>query len=48
MPKRLHLFILHKGPSIKDVRSQGVLEIYPLRTFAGKGGGLFRCGRPHF
>jgi len=46
MPKRFRFYA--KGPSIKDVRSQGGGGC-PVRTFCGQGGGVFfRCGRPHF
>jgi len=43
MNNDLKLHYMHiKGPSIKEVRSQGG---WPVRTRRER---LFRCGRPHF
>jgi len=41
------ILVCDKGPSIKDVRSQGRGGSYPMRTFCGQGG-FFRRGCPHF
>jgi len=39
---------MFKGPSIKDVRTQGE-GVCPVRLLADKGlGGSSECGRPHF
>jgi len=39
--------ILNKGPSIKNVRSQGG-SWSSADIFRTRGRGFFRCGRPHF
>jgi len=40
---------MHKGPSIKDVHSQGGRGFVQCRPFADKRRGVFfRCGSPHF
>jgi len=40
------IFTLHKGSSIKDVRSQGGLFSADILRQLKRG--FFKCGRPHF